>query len=99
MKEYQIKVERTFYNGLATQQVFLFNINYNFIPKLLPNLYQAFNSLKYFPNGYQRIKNTPYRRLVLNKRYIIIYFVDDIHKIVYIQYLFSTKQDYLKLIS
>ena len=54
MKEYQIKVEQTFYNALSRQQVFLLDINYNFISNFLPYLYQAFNYLKYFPNRFPK---------------------------------------------
>ena len=99
MKVYKIKLHQTFYNSFKIQLYFLSKFNYSFSNKFLSNCYQAITSLKYFPNGYQQIENTIYRRFILNKKHVIIYLVDDIHKIVCIRYIFSTKQDYLRLIS
>lgn len=99
MNVYKIKLHKTFYNSLKKQLYSICEFNYNYSNKFLLNCYKIITSLKFFPNGYQRIENTIYRKIALNKNYVIIYLVDNTHKIVYIQYIFSTKQDYLKLIS
>ena len=100
MKEYTLKLTKDLKYQLFQQWLFLSSFNLNIAKKFLLNYNLSVNSLKYFPNRNQSVfSNKKYRRMFFFNHYIIIYFVDNLHNIVYIKYVFSTKQNYDKFIS
>lgn len=99
MKEYKIKFDLSIKNNLLQIINFLSQFDYNLPIKFLSNFYIAVNSLKYFPNRNQKLEILiNCRRIFFYKHYMIIYSVDNINNIVYIKYIFSTKQNYNKII-
>ena len=99
MRTYTVKLLPTFFKTWSKKVGFLQSLNYNLPSKFISRFLKSLNYLKLFPNGFQSLESTIYRKLVINKKYVIIYFVDNTQRNVYVKYVFSTKQDYLKLIS
>ena len=100
MRKYRLKYSKQLRVCLYEQWLFLSNFDYHLSAKFLSNFQLAIKSLMYFPNRNQELdSNKKYRRMFFNNHYVIIYSVNEIQRTVYIQYLFSTKQNYNQFVS
>ena len=100
MRKYKPIIEKTAWHSIDQVSNFISIYNYNYSQKILKNIFKSIQSLEYFPNRNPCLYfNKKYRRMLFLKKYLIIYSVDNIKNIVYIKYVFSTKQSYNKLVS
>lgn len=100
MKRYKLEIEEIAWQSIKQVIKFVSIYNIYYSQKVLKNIFKSIKSLEYFQNRNPcLIFNKNYRKMLFLKKYIIIYFVDNLHNIVYIKYVFSTKQNYNKFIS
>ena len=72
---------------------FLANVNAKAAYRLADKIQEEINTLKYSPkrtSKYEIIKNCQYRRLINNKKYLVIYFINQ--ETVYIDYIFDCRR-------
>ena len=97
MKKYKINISTNVISSFRIIRDSLYNINLNSSLKFNISFFKAIKSLEYLPNRNPHILKN-YRKMLFYNHYIIIYKVDEINSTVYVQYLFNTIQDYIKLI-
>lgn len=97
MLKYKIVLQKEAWHSINQLINFLSIYNINYSQKVLKNILKSIKSLEYFPNrNPYLIFNKKYRKMLFLKKYLIIYSVDDIQNIIYIKYVFNTKQNYNK---
>lgn len=100
MRKYKIIIEENAWHSIDKITNFILSYNFNYSQKVLKNFLKSIQSLEYFPNRNSYLYfNKNYRKMLFLEKYIIIYSVDNIRHIVYIKYVFCTRQNYFKSIS
>ena len=72
---------------------FLANVNVKAAYRLANKIQEEIITLKYNPkrtSKYEIIKNCQYRRLIINKKYLVIYFINQ--ETIYIDYIFDCRR-------
>ena len=97
MLKYKLVLKKEAWHSINQLINFLSIYNIDYSQKVLKNIFKSIKSLEIFPhrNSYL-IFNKKYRKMLFLKKYLIIYSVDDIQNIIYIKYVFNTKQNYNK---
>lgn len=72
---------------------FLANVNVKAAYRLANKIHEEIMTLKYNPkrtSKYEIIKNCQYRKLIINKKYLVIYFINQ--ETIYIDYIFDCRR-------
>ena len=72
---------------------FLANVNVKAAYRLANKIQEEIITLKYNPkrtSKYEIIKNSQYRKLIINKKYLVIYFINQ--ETIYIDYIFDCRR-------
>lgn len=72
---------------------FLANVNVKAAYRLSNKIQEEIMTLKYNPkrtSKYEIIKNCQYRKLIINKKYLVIYFINQ--ETIYIDYIFDCRR-------
>lgn len=72
---------------------FLANVNVKAAYRLANKIQEEIITLKYNPkrtSKYEIIKNCQYRKLIINKKYLVIYFINQ--GTIYIDYIFDCRR-------
>ncbi|HEL1630613.1 TPA: type II toxin-antitoxin system RelE/ParE family toxin [Streptococcus suis] len=107
-KTYKLKYAPQVISELKAIKAYILELSQseNIANKRIEDIFQGMETLKVFPEagfnadekyGQKFSKDVTTRGMTLRKDYLVLYNVDEDNLVVNINYLFSTKSDYMKL--
>ena len=101
MRKYQVKVSGAAQNMLKDHVFFLATVNHDAAERLRKTLVDRIRGLEAMPERYPYLdpddRRSPYRKMVVQKRYIVIYMI--VADTVYVEYVVDGRQDYQWLLN
>ena len=97
MQKYNLKINKKVYEFLEELNIYIFDKtkSIQLSEKVTNSILKEMNFLKDFPYSYPEF-NKRYRYMIINKKYIIFYKINEKQKKVTIHRIYSTSQNYLK---
>lgn len=96
MRKYRVTVSGEVRRMLTEQVFFLAGVNPQAAKALQTRLMEAIRSLETMPERYPYLdpedRRNPHRKMVVSRRYLILYTVQD--DTVYVEYVLDGRQDY-----